>query len=87
MRSGNSVDVIQRTWRTLGEVVANEVSLEQRWHLRVSRSRVVEDEEVCLEGRHEDGEGDDDEANHTRCPMIELLPLRIVHRNQDRRFL
>lgn len=41
---------MERTERVLSKVVAVEMSLKERAHLAVSRSRVVEDEKVELEG-------------------------------------
>ena len=45
----------ERTKRVLSEVVSVEVGLEERAHLRVSRTRVSEDEEVKLEAEEVDG--------------------------------
>lgn len=45
---------LERTERVLSEVVSVEVGLEERAHLRVSRTRVSEDEEVELEAEEVD---------------------------------
>jgi hypothetical protein len=59
--------------RILVEIVPDEVGLEERAHLRVTGSGVVEDQEVNLERGHEDQNRDDDEADDAGRPVVYLL--------------
>jgi len=51
---------MERTERILSEIISFEMSLKQTAHLRITRSRMVEDEEVKFEREGVDEEGDND---------------------------
>ena len=51
---------IKRTERVLSEIISFEMSLKQTAHLRITRSRMVEDEEVKFEREGVDEERDND---------------------------
>ena len=59
------------------EVVADKVRLEKRTHLRVTRARMVQDEEMDLERCHIDEDRQDDETPYACAPMSALIALRI----------
>lgn len=61
-------DVIRTKW-VLVKVVANEMCLEERAHLCISRTRVVQDEEVYFEKGHVDKNGKDDQTEDP-CPPV-----------------
>jgi hypothetical protein len=64
-----------RLERILCKVVAREVCLKERRHLRVAWSRSIEDKEVNLEAKHVNRCWNDDEANGPCDEMLEVSPL------------
>jgi hypothetical protein len=64
-------------WR-LGKVVAPETGLEEGRHLRVARSRPIENEEVHLEASGVDDEREDDQCGDTRDPVLDVCALNRV---------
>jgi hypothetical protein len=64
-----------RTERVLSKVVSFKMRLEERAHLAVSRSGVVEDEEVKLEGEGVDAERNNDEAKDACNPVADVGAL------------
>ena len=66
---------IRHTERVLVERVPNQVRLEQRAHLGIARTRVVEDQEMDLERCHVDQERKDDQTRNTGSPMPDLVTL------------
>lgn len=63
---------IARTKWVVGKVVAVQVCLEQRRHLRVARSGAIEDEEVQLEAEHVDRERERNQAHAASYPVADV---------------
>ena len=61
-------DVTRTKW-VLIKVVPNEMCLEERTHLCISRTRVVQDEKVNFEASHVDENGKDDQTEDPCCPV------------------
>ena len=57
------------------EIVADQVSLEKRAHLRVSWTRMIQNHEVDFERRHVDEDREYDETCNTSDPVSKLIPL------------
>ena len=67
--------LLPHTEGVLAEGVADEVCLEERAHLSITWTGVVEDQEVHLEGGHVDQNREHDEAPDAGCPMPDLVAL------------
>jgi hypothetical protein len=65
---------IQTKWSS-GEIVADQIGLEERAHLCVARARVIEDEEMDLEGRHVNQDGQYNETGDACTPVSCLIAL------------
>ena len=63
------------TERIACEIITNEMGLEERAHLGITWTGVVEDQEVHLEGGHVDQNREHDEAPDAGCPMPDLVAL------------
>ena len=66
---------VRHTERVLVERVPYQVRLEQRAHLGIARTRVVEDQEVDLERCHVNQERKDDQTCNPGSPMPDLVTL------------
>jgi hypothetical protein len=66
----------KQTQRIFRKIVSDQIGLEKGTHLSISRSRMVEDQEMNLERSHEDQNRDNDEAKYTSTPVFRLLSLR-----------
>ena len=64
-----------RTKWVLGKVVAFEIRLEQRAHLSIAWTGLVQDHIMDFEGCHKDKDRDDDKAEYSRSPMSGLVAL------------
>jgi hypothetical protein len=53
-----------------------QVSLEERAHLRIARTRTVENQEMDLETKQINVEGEDDEAQDAGDPMPKIRFLK-----------
>jgi hypothetical protein len=60
----------------LGKVVTPETGLEEGRHLRVARSRPIEDEEVHLEASGVDDEREDDQRGDACDPVLDVCALK-----------
>ena len=59
----------------VGKVVANKIRLEQRAHLSITGTGMIEDHEMNFEGSHVNKDRQDDEACNPRSPMSGLIAL------------
>ena len=75
VNGAQGVGAVGLTERIPGEVVSDEVRLEEGAHLRISRTGMVQDEEVNLESYHVDDDWSDDETGDTGSPVPKLVPL------------
>lgn len=57
------------------EIVALEISLKQRAHLCIARTRMIQDHEMDFETGHVDKDRKYDKTCYTRAPMLGLITL------------
>lgn len=60
---------VARTERIFVKVITDEMCLEQRAHLCIARTAVIQDEKVYLEASHIDENGKHDKTENACCPV------------------
>jgi hypothetical protein len=64
-------------WAVLANLSAPKIGLEKRGHLRITRTAVLQNEEVDVEREHIDNEGNHNQANHSEHKVSGKLNLSI----------
>lgn len=74
--SNDQWDSVDRlTERVPGKVISDKIRLEEGAHLRITRTGMIQDEEVNLESYHVDDNWGDNETSNTSSPVPKLVPL------------
>jgi hypothetical protein len=75
-RTVQSISISELTKRVPAKVISNKIRLEERTHLRVSRSRMIKNQEMNLETRHINTDRQHDQACYPSSPMPRLVTLQ-----------
>jgi hypothetical protein len=81
-RQLSGIDMKIFTKRVFREVIADKIGLEQGTHLGITGTGMIQHHEVNFEGRHEDEDWNDYEANYSCAPMFDLISLWRWVRNE-----